>query len=484
MQSKLAALALVVACSAACGSSTSNPIQPPPVAPVDAGVTPYAFPEPPIAQNTATKAGVVEVSLNAAAADLPVTSDTATHVYAYNGSVPGPTLDFTEGDHVVIHFKNDLPEPTTVHWHGLHIAPEQDGNPSDPIAAGASHDYEFDIPKGSAGTYWYHPHPDGKTAHQVAMGLAGAIRVRAAVDPLPREFTDTLMILSDNKFDSKSQVMATTNMDKMNGREGDVVFVNGKVMPTLTLRAGEVRRLRIVNASSARFYQLAVPDHSLLHVGTDGGLFEVPVTRSRLLVAPGERVEVLLQATSAPGTTTVLQAMPYNRGAMIMQNGVMVSVTTPLIPFVSIVYADDAPVTSPAVPATLRKVDSIATAGATARTFTLTEQMMQLDFRINDKHYDAARVDEHAQLGATEIWTVENKGDMAHPFHVHGFQFQVLDRNGVAEPFVAWKDTVLVRNTETLRLVVKLDDFRGMRMYHCHILDHEDLGMMGMIDVQ
>ena len=176
--------------------------------------------------------------------------------------------------------------------------------------------------------------------------------------------------------------------------------------------------------------------------------------------------------------------MPYNRGAMIMQNGFMVSVTTPLIPFVNIVYADDAPVVSPPVPATLRKVDAIPTAGATARSFTLTEQMMQLDFRINDKHYDAARVDEHAQLGATEIWTIENKGDMSHPFHVHGFQFQVLDRNGVTEPFAAWKDTVLIHNAETVRLVLKLDDFRGMRMYHCHILDHEDLGMMGMIDVQ
>lgn len=158
--------------------------------------------------------------------------------------------------------------------------------------------------------------------------------------------------------------------------------------------------------------------------------------------------------------------------------------TTPLITLVNIVYADDAPVTTVAVPATLRKVVPLSTEGATARSFTLTEQMMQLDFRINDKVYDPKRVDEHAQLGATEIWTVTNRGDMAHPFHVHGFQFQVLDRNSIVEPFAAWKDTVVIGSNQTVRFVLKLDDFRGMRMYHCHILDHEDLGMMGMIDVQ
>ena len=138
--------------------------------------------------------------------------------------------------------------------------------------------------------------------------------------------------------------------------------------------------------------------------------------------------------------------------------------------------------TSPAVAGTLRTIAPIDVSNATARSFVLSEQMM--NYMINGKTYDMNRVDVLAKLGTTEVWTVKNSADMDHPFHLHGFQFQVLDRNGTAEPVVAWDDTVNVPRKGTVRLAVQLADFKGVRMYHCHILEHEDLGMMGTIDVE
>lgn len=430
-------------------------------------------------QNDSTAPATVEVSLVAGVNQLELApGKPATKAFAYNGSVPGPTLVATEGDHVIVHFTNNLTQPTTVHWHGLHVPSDQDGNPMDPVKPGASRDYVFDLPEGSAGTYWYHPHPDGKAAQQAAMGLFGAIIVRAKNDPLPKGLVDEILVLNDNRFDANGAVAAETMDDQMNGRRGDVLFVNGAVNPTMTLRPGEVRRLRVLNASAARFYLLSVPDHELLHVGSSGGLFGTPQRTEKVLVAPGERVELLLKATAAAGTTTTLKSLPYDRGIMAMGGS-----TTPEkeLDLLSVAYTSDAPMTTPAIPETLRTIAPLDTTGGVARTFVMSEQMM--DYMINGKTYDPMRVDVQAKLGATEIWTVRNEADMDHPFHLHGFQFQVLDRNGKPEPVVSWNDTVNVPKSATVRFAVKLD-LPGMRMYHCHILEHEDLGMMGMLDVE
>jgi bilirubin oxidase len=465
---------VLVALAAACGSNGSSSA---------ANVaTPAPFPEPASLSNTSSVPGTFEASLTAAPAQLELVAGTVTNVYAYNGSVPGPTIDVNEGDHVVIHFTNQLPDATTVHWHGLHIPADQDGNPQDAVAPGASRDYVFDLPAGSAGTYWYHPHPQGKTAQQTEMGLEGVIRVHAKNDPLPPDVHETLLFLSDNTLDGSGRIAPASMMDQMNGREGDTVFVNGLVQPTLVLRAGEVRRLRVVNGSDARYYLLAVPGHTLRQIGTDGGLFAMPQPRDQILLAPAERIEVLLAATADPGTQTMLRALPYDRGAMT--NDMSGTLTSSEIDLVSIQYMPDPAVTPPVVSGPLRQVDPIDTSGAGRRAFTLTEQMMQMQFQINGASFDPSRVDQHAALGSTEIWTLDNQGDMDHPFHLHGFQFQVLDRNGVPEPAVAWKDTVNLRKKDVLRIAVELGDFPGMRMYHCHILEHEDAGMMGMIDVE
>ena len=469
MHHRFAQLLFVIPLALAC---SATPEAPPPPPFVD------TLPQPAAMDNASTAPGTVEVTLTASPASLELApGKPASNVWAYNGSVPGPTLFATEGDHVIVHFTNALPEATTVHWHGLHIAADQDGSPMDPVAPGASRDYVFDLAEGSAGTYWYHPHPDGKTAEQVAMGLFGVIVVRAKTDPVPASFLDEILVLHDNRFTSSGAISADTMDDQMIGREGDVLFVNGVVNPTMTLRPGETRRLRVLNASAARYYLLNVPGHTLLQIGSSGGLFGAPQASDQLLVAPGERAEVLLAASADPGTTTTLTALAYDRGVQAMGGPAPVSAD-----LLSIAYTSDAPMTSAPVPDVLRDVAPIDTTGAVTRTFVLSESMM--DFMINGKTYDPMRIDAQAQLGGTEVWTVRNDADMDHPFHLHGFQFQVLDRGGVPEPVVAWNDTVNVKSKQTLHLAVTLADFPGKFMFHCHILEHEDLGMMGTLAVE
>jgi FtsP/CotA-like multicopper oxidase with cupredoxin domain len=425
-------------------------------------------------------ARTVELTLTAAPARLALRPGVVSDVYAYNGQVPGPTLQLREGDRVVVHFRNALPEPSTIHWHGIHLPFTADGSPFHPVPPGGTHDYVFTVPRGTAGTYWYHPHPDHTTGEQVARGLYGGIVVRADDDPLPASLRERLLVLSDNRFlpdgaiDLPERHSPRWRMDVENGREGDVLFVSGAVRPTFDVRSGEVERWRVVNASAARIYRLALPGHRFLHVGSDGGLFERPVERDEIVLGVGERVELLVRATGAPGTKAVLQTLPYDRYIPQTRPSDWNVARDLLV----LRYADAPPARAPAIPRTLRQVPALDTARATAtRVMVLTQHM------INGRHMDMARVDVSAKLGAIEIWEVENLVGMDHPFHLHGFQFQVLDRNGVPEPYRSWKDVVNVPRHESARFIVRYDDFAGRWMYHCHILAHEDHGMMGVLEV-
>ena len=260
-----------------------------------------------------------------------------------------------------------------------------------------------------------------------------------------------------------------------NGREGNVLFVNGQVMPTLSIRSGEVQRWRVINASAARVYRLALAGHPFLHVGSDGGLFERPVEVKEIVVASAERVELLVRGTGAPGNRIALETLPYDR--YVPQTKPAESGETRDL--MTLQYTDEAPVAPEIVPAFLRHVPVLREDASTAsRLIVLSQGLM------NGRTMDMSRVDVRAPLGATEIWTIENLVGMDHPFHLHGFQFQVLDRNGVPEPFRSWKDVVNVRKHETARFIVRYDDFRGKWMFHCHILDHEDHGMMGILEIK
>jgi bilirubin oxidase len=435
---------------------------------------------PRILENESREPRTVEVTLTATPTRLSLVPGAETDGFAYNGQVPGPTLEVWEGDRLIIHLRNELPEETTVHWHGLHLPWVADGSPFHPIAPGEQADYDFTIMPGTAGTYWYHPHPHHRTSYQVAKGLYGAIIVRAPDDPLA-EMTEKVLILADNRFTEDGSVdlpdaqSLQGRIDFENGREGDVLFVNGQVMPTIRIRSGEVQRWRVVNASAARVYRLAIPGHELLHVGSDGGLFEKPVPTDEIIVSNSERVEILVRGTGAPGSRTTLQDLPYDR---------YIPQTRPASwdrsrDLLTLEYTDNEPVAQVEIPATVRRIEPLDTADATTtRVMVLTQGF------INGKTMDMERVDESAKLGATEIWQIENLVGMDHPFHLHGFSFQVLDRNGVPEPFPSWEDTVNVPKHETVRFIVRFEDYPGKWMFHCHILDHEVAGMMGILEVR
>ena len=449
-------------------------------APGLAGATPVVPPSgPSLLTDPPTIRRTVELTLTAAPTRLSLRPGDITDAYAYNGQVPGPTLELREGDRVVVHFRNALPEPSTIHWHGLHLPFTADGSPFHPVAPGGQQDYVFTVQPGAAGTYWYHPHPHHRTGQQVAKGLYGAIIVRAADDPLP--LAEKLLILSDNRFrpdgsfDLRDPHSSHGRSDAENGREGDVLFVSGAIRPTLTIRSGEVQRWRVINASAARIYRLKLQGHTFLHIGNDGGLFERPVETGEIVLGVGERVELLVRCTGAPGARSVLQTLPYDR---------YIPQTRPPDwnaprDLLFLQYSTAPAVAPVALPPVLRPVPALDTAQATAtRVMVLTQHL------INGKAMDMARVDVSTTLGATEIWEVENLVGMDHPFHLHGFQFQVLDRDGVPEPYRSWKDVVNVPKHQTARFIVRYDDHPGKWMFHCHILDHEDHGMMGVLEVR
>lgn len=449
--------------------------------------------QPQVLPNLSTTAGIVEVQLTAAPARLVLRpGGPRVPAYAYNGSVPGPTIQAHEGDSVIIHFHNGLPERTTVHWHGLHLPAVADGSPLYPILPGATHIYAFRIPAGTAGTYWYHPHPDRRTGFQVAMGLYGAFIVRAAHDPIAeRGIPEKLLILSDNRFGANGAVAfakpgsSQEDIDLENGREGDILFVNGQVRPTIPIHAGELQRWRIVNASAARVYRLALAGQPLVQVATDGGLIERPVEISSLLLANSERVEIIVRG--AAGGSTSLQDLPYDR--YMPQTRPPGWDSTRVLAAVGLTDGDSAhglltvaaPVSADVIaqlPAVLRPVPALDTTAVTARRVIVLSQGL-----VDGRTMDMGRVDQRARLGSTEIWTIQNVVGMDHPFHLHGFRFRVLDRDGVPEPFRGWKDTVNVPKHSSVRIVVAFPDYPGKWMYHCHILDHEDEGMMGILAV-
>jgi bilirubin oxidase len=435
---------------------------------------------PPVLVNASTVPHTVEVTITAEVKRLSLRPGTTTQVFTYNGTIPGPTLEMREGDHVIVHFHNKLPEQTTIHWHGLHVPITSDGSPFYPIQPGGQKDYVFTVPRGSAGTYWYHPHPHFRAGYQVAKGLVGAIIVRADDDPLPT-MPDKLLVITDNRFTADGSVDISDpksvqgSVDLENGREGNIVFVNGQVMPKLTIRSGEVQLWRIVNATAARVFRVAIPGQTLTYVGSDGGLFEKPEEVKDIVIANSERAEVLVRGTGAPGSATVLQSLPYDR---YMPQTRPEGWDTPL-DLLSVQYSTESPTIAPAIPATLRRIEALDPRKSKATRVLVLSQGL-----INGRVMDMNRVDVSGRLGDTEIWELENVVGMDHPFHLHGFQFQVLDRNGVPEKQRRWKDTVNVPKHESVRIIVRYDDNPGRWMFHCHILDHEDHGMMGILEVK
>lgn len=376
-----------------------------------------------------------------------------------------------------------MPQPTTIHWHGLAIPSTQDGNPMDAILPGQEKDYNFSITNGQSGTFWYHPHPHQNTSEQVFRGLAGALIIRDPLDPIPGEIKEKILIITDLKLTPERVIPPNSMEDLMDGREGNHTLVNGQLEPKITIDIGEVQRWRIINATNARYLKLALNNHNFTLIGTDGGLISEPqINFKDILLAPAERVEVLIYANDfSVGKPFLLQALPYSRGKMMSKEQ-----SKPLT-IASLEYSKKQNVFKWKIPETLREIIALKVP-VVKRKLILTENIQNdMSFLINDKKFDMDRVDFISKVGDIEQWDIFNNTDMDHPFHIHGSSFQIIgwekNKKITKLPYLAWKDTVNIRAGEIARILIR-QEFKGKRMYHCHILEHEDLGMMGVLQVE
>jgi FtsP/CotA-like multicopper oxidase with cupredoxin domain len=419
---------------------------------------------------------VLEIELDARLADVELAPSKSTPAWTYNGTVPGPLLRTEVGDRVIVHFTNHLPEATTIHWHGLRVPNEMDGAPGhtqEPIAAGASFRYEFTVD--DAGTYWYHPHINSSA--QVGWGLYGAIVVEDPADPAA--FGDELvLVLSDVSIDDTGALLPADNGGEFGdlfGREGNLMLINGQVLPTLKARVGKPQRWRVINASRARYYNIRLPGHRLTRLGGDNGLAARSEELYSIVVVPGERADFVFTPQGEPGAVDVLQWVPVDRGFGSTFN-------RPREDMLKIEIADLPAVVPEPIPTELRRIEPIDLAGAVEQSLELTIVTDDLENQVvmgvnGIPSWEAEPL--HASLGETQIWHVKNPTAFSHPFHLHGYFFQVLDDSRVPE----WKDTVDVPHESELRLAVRFDDRPGMWMFHCHILDHAESGMMGHLMV-
>lgn len=435
------------------------------------------------ASDTNVDAGIVEVALTARVAEIEIASGTTTKAWTYDGGLPGPLIRAKRGDRVIVHFTNQLPEPTTIHWHGVRVPIEMDGVPDGPkpaVQPGESFDYDFVVP--DAGLFWYHPHVD--SAAQVGNGLYGALLVEDPDEPAGLG-DEVVMVLSDIALGDDGALLspeAGGALGGVFGREGNKLLVNGRVRPVLRPRAGMRERWRIVNAAKSRYFWLDLEGTKLSRIGGDGGRMPVAEELERVLLSPGERADVLVTPVDAPAQERVLRWVPFDRGYGTSE-------LRPIEDVLAIAASADTPASSGPAPDASRAIVPIDVTGATPVAIKLTMEQIGDEIRlgINGVPFDESEP-LHGAVGETQVWTVENAMPWGHPFHLHGFFFQVLDQQMLGEaatvPPLEWKDTVRVPVDGKLRLAVRYDARPGMWMFHCHILDHADLGMMGMLDLE
>ncbi|MCB5309664.1 multicopper oxidase family protein [Yersinia massiliensis] len=433
--------------------------------------------------NESTNKGEFVAELTAEECAVQLTHNTApTTCYTYNQQVPGPLIELEAGMKVRITFINNLKVPSTIHWHGLPVPSDQDGGPDDPVAPGTTKVYTFQLPDSISGTYWYHPHPLEGAAEQVAKGLVGPIVIRDPQESLGH-LPEVHWVISDLRLDSSGKVPPHNYADWVDGREGEHVLLNGQHKPHMTLTSQQ--RVRIWNMCSARYLNLSLPGCQLIQIGSDGGLIEKALPPQHdILLSPAERMEVLITGESGEYAINLL---PYNRHPMMSKPPEIAQ----LIAKVNF-KNEAAPI---AANTTLRVIEPLQE-GTNVLRVIMSEKMADImknkggipprAFLINGKDFDLKRMDLHSQVGKVDHWQIINATTMDHPFHIHGGQFQVVQRayrgQKTAPECLAWKDTINVRPGETVH-VLMIQDKPGMRMFHCHIIEHEELGMMGNLMV-
>jgi bilirubin oxidase len=453
-----------------------------------------------------TSAGVTTYELSLAASSVQFQPGAKTATYGYNGNgFWGPTLVMKKGATARMQVMNSLSEDTTTHWHGMLVPGPVDGGPHQVVAAGATWLTDAFTVKNNAATYWYHPHLHGLTQKQLTLGAGGFIIVQDEAEAalnLPRTYgTDDIpLVLTSRRFTTTNGV--ANQFQYTLTAYGDYLLTNG-VMNAQVALPKQLVRLRILNGEIERDYNLGFGDGRAFYVmGNDGGLLSAPVAVTRLVMAPGERYEILVNL-SGDAVGSALDLKSYNgadaglsfgfaglENATAGEFGSLLNYKTFNILRINVTAATANAVTT--LPTTLA-INSFPSAAdvSQSRTLTITAPGPGIPFTFNNVGFDMNTINQTVALGATESWTVNGGNIFGHSFHIHGVQFKIVSRNGNASAVksyeVGWKDTFYVPLNESLTFIAKFDEAADATypyMYHCHMVNHEDAGLMGQFVVQ
>jgi len=414
-------------------------------------------------------------------AEFYITAQNGTHQFfdgvetstlGYNGSFLGPVIKVRTGEEVTIHVENQLDKETTVHWHGLKVDGAMDGGVHSHIHPGSKWIANFTINQ-PATTLWYHPHQMGETAIQVYNGLVGLFLIEDEISDelnIPKDYgyNDIPLIIQDKDFDKNGQLdYQLTIRDYNMGKIGDTIIVNGAINPYVEVPKGLVR-FRILNGSNGGIYDLELSTKTEFYqIASDGGFLEKPVKLNKLRLGPAERAEILVDFSKLSNEEKI----------ELMNNGSS---------FMQFFIKDDEVLSAKhfEVPKQLTEIERLKESDAIqTREFIFGGYGKFVN--INHKKMDMDRIDEVVSLNTIEVWNINNWTGTLHPFHAHGVQFQILEREGKAPPEneSGWEDTFLVGPGEDVKVIAKFEN-KGLFMYHCHILEHEDAGMMGQFLVE
>lgn len=452
----LTGYAAVVLWSAGCGSPVELP----------------ATPELVRATDTNPDPAIVEVQLAATAATASLVDGVETPVLAYRdgsidgsvGVVPGPMIEAKVGDRLIVHFLNELADTsTTIHWHGLRLPIEMDGDPTVNGAVPPGGTFDYDFPLLDAGLFWYHPHVE--TDEQIELGLQGTLLVHDLQEP-PVD-ADRTFVLDDVDLENGEIRIEASREDLMLGRRGNTMLVNGRTLGRMSSARNAVERWRFVNTANGRFYDLSI-GRTMRVIGWDGGLVAAPYDVGHLVIAPGERYEVLVTIEDE----TSIRTLEVERAEGLVDEAA---------DLVQIVL--DGEVTPRELPSVAGDVSPLVSTGQRLQ-FRLKEELDSQAgavFFINDERWPF-NVPIDVQLGDVATWEIVNDNAHAHPFHLHGHFAQVLDVNGVVEPNLGWKDTIQIAPRSMVRALVRYEAV-GKWMAHCQIPEHAERGMTADFNV-
>lgn len=453
------------------------------------------FSNPPVLPDLSADPAVVEVALEARRAFVDI-NGTAVALLTYNGLQPGPTIRVRKDQLLRVKMKNSLPATgelnflghpkyhTNLHTHGLHVTPGDNPNGTHGdnmtvmLEPGDSTVYEYDLSKQRGGTLnFYHPHLHGSVAEQMWGGMAGALVVEDET-PALAAYPEKVMVLKDISLVGGAPAPHDSTMDYTHGLEGDTVMMNGVVNPRVEIVPGSIQRWRLVNACTARFFRLSLASHPMYLVGTEGGWLDKPYPITELLLSPGERADILVKADKASSSYRFL-SLPYSRQGNM--GGQQVTLAT-------LTYKGRR--VSQALPSTVDPAAKrVAMDTSMLKHVTMDLSMGRGRGFINGVTFTGheSTYSTHSMLGSWEVWDVTNSSGMDHPFHHHTNSAQVLSIAGGDAKYAsimtttpAWKDVTIVPKWGNVRLLVPVMDYAGMAMLHCHIIEHEDIGMMGI----